>query len=209
MPRSKTADVCKKNKQMERDWQKGRSLADKLGMHAEYGAMKAFAKSNASTAEKFRKLRGMAQRITEKELKVICRLCSEHKRAWGTSFIVEISRLKDAGERKEVAAKAIEGAWGLKELKGYVRQRLGPKRDRLLVGRKLSVNWRDKAAITTEMATLCTSWIRFAAQLKANSREAKPKAGWDLLEKKLQQQFSKTLAGVKRLADCVGNKRKS
>lgn len=66
--RTKATDVRDKNRLMREAWMTGRDLVERLGMRADYGAMRELAGGNASVAEKYRKLRSMANRISEKEL---------------------------------------------------------------------------------------------------------------------------------------------
>ena len=48
---------------------------------------------NASVAEKLRKFRFLADRITESELDRICKLCETHRRSWGPTLLLELSRI--------------------------------------------------------------------------------------------------------------------
>ncbi len=81
-----------------------------------------------SLAEKYRKYRGMADRLSEKELRDICDLCEKEEKGWGPTFLVELSRITTSRERKQMAKKAIRNRWGLIEFKRQIRLKVGRKK---------------------------------------------------------------------------------
>ena len=106
--------VQRKNEEMRAAWELGRDLVERLGMRADYGSMLAEADFNLSQAEKLRKYRGMANRISEQELNRICKLCVANGRAWGPTYLVTLSRLGTPAERRRMAKMAIAECWGIK-----------------------------------------------------------------------------------------------
>ena len=105
--------VQRKNEEMRAAWELGRDLVERLGMRTDYGSMLAEADFNLSQAEKLRKYRGMANRISEQELNRICKLCAANRRAWGPTYLVTLSRLENSGGASPRWRKsAIEERWG-------------------------------------------------------------------------------------------------
>ncbi len=185
-------------------WKQGRSLLADLGKRAAYGAMKEKTDGNASQAERLRTYRAMAQRISESELSTICGLCELHGKAWGPTFLVALSRLGTARERREMSKLAIREGWGLAEVQRRIKRNLGPQKDATRVGRKRHVNIMDKADILDQINSLCVGWIRFAAQLEQDDVEVGEKAGLELLPAKLRKQVAevtKRIAALQKLAE--------
>jgi len=185
----KPADIQRANGEMREAWKLGRQLTERLGERAAYGAMKEAAGGDESTAEKFRKLRSMASRVTEKELRTVFELCELHGRRWGPSHLVALSRLAKANDRRRMAKIAIQDGWGLAEIQRRIRRMLGPQRDAARVGRKMQVDLTDEAEIVDQINSLCVGWMRFAGQLQDADVEGDVKIGLALLPKKIREQF--------------------
>jgi len=180
-------------------WELGRQLIEQLGMHASYGAMKEFAGEDVSTAERYRKLRGMANRITKDELSDIIELCTLHGKAWGPTYLVALGRLRSVRDRRQMAEKAIRAGWGLAEFQRRVRRKLGTAKDATRVGRKRQLDVTDEEEILEDVSRLCQSWTRLAAQLQPSEVEVQPKAGLKLLPKKVREQFTEVTEMVTEL----------
>jgi len=177
------------NESMWEAWELGRELLDELGDHAGYRQMQNRAGEDESQAEKLRKLRSMARRITKAELGTICKLTEMHDKAWGPTHLVALSRLTRVADRRKMAKRAIREHWGLAELQRQVKRQLGPIKDPTKVGRKRDLDLTDEAAILDQIQGLCLSWIRLAAQLQQEPIGDADKLGLALLPKKLREQF--------------------
>lgn len=75
--------------------------------------MKDLSGGDTSKAERLRKLRFMASRITETEIEEICELCLEEACAWGPHFVIELSRLPKQRERNRAIKLAFERWLGI------------------------------------------------------------------------------------------------
>ncbi|QGJ69938.1 Hypothetical protein PBC10988_16270 [Planctomycetales bacterium 10988] len=181
-------EVKEANEKMKEAWELGRDLLDQLGMKANYGAMKSAASGEISTAEKYRKYRSMANRITEKELEAICKMCEKENKIWGPTFLVELSRLRTSKDRRQLAKNAIREGWGLIEFKRQIRLMIGPGSVSSRVGRKRKVDWTDEAEILDELAQMCHGWTRFAAEIQVNT-STENNSGLELLTKSLRERF--------------------
>lgn len=200
------------NEAMWAAWTLGRELLDELGDRAGYREMQKRAGGDDSAAEKMRKYRGMARRITREELGDICELTHLHGKAWGPTHLVALSRLTRVADRRKMAKTAIREGWGLAELERRVRRQLGPMKDPMTVGRKRELDLTDEAEILEQIQKLCLSWIRLAAQLQDDEILPGEKVGLELLPKKLRQQFlevSKSVAELKKQAESRLSKKDS
>jgi hypothetical protein len=185
----KLTDIRAGNEKMWAAWELGRHLIDQLGMHASYGAMKEFAGGDESTAERYRKLRSTANRITQDELSTIFELCELHGKAWGPTYLVALGRLSTVRERRQMARDAIQAGWGLAEFQRRVRRKLGTEKDGARVGRKRQLDLMDEGEILEEVSRHCEGWIRLAALLQSDDADVLGKVGLELLPKKLREQF--------------------
>ena len=194
------------NESMWEAWELGRELLDELGDHAGYGKMSDRAGEDESQAEKLRKLRSMARRITRAELGTICELTAMHGKAWGPTHLVALSRLPRVADRRKLAKTAIREHWGLTELQRQVKRQLGPMNDPTKVGRKRDLDMTDEAAILDQIQGLCLSWIRLAAQLQQDDIESADKIGLELLPNKLREQFLEASTLIAELQKRVGSR---
>lgn len=200
--------IRERNERMWEAWELGCELLDDLGDHAPYWAMQERSGGDESAAEKLRKYRAMARRITEAELGVICELTGLHGKAWGPTHLVALSRLTRVADRRKLAKKAIREHWGLAELQRQVKRQLGPIKDPTKVGRKLDLDLTDEAAILDQIQSLCLSWIRLAAQLQQEPNGNEEKLGLELLPKKLREQFMKASTLIAELQKRVESRNK-
>lgn len=188
------------NKKMQEAWEQGQKLYQDLGGRSGYGSMKKRSGGNVSQADKMRKYRAMARRITQKELKTICKLCLQHGKPWGPTYLVTLSRLNSEADRRKLAEKALQDDWGLSELQHQVRRSIGPVRDSRVVGRKWRGDLTSEAAILDRISRLCVSWIRLNDLLEASSKLSN-KEGLALLPEKLRERFtdvSERIANLER-----------
>ncbi|QDU59564.1 hypothetical protein Pan216_03940 [Planctomycetes bacterium Pan216] len=199
-------DVKKGNKRMWDAWKQGRELIGEVGMFAGYGAMKEVADGNASIAERLRKYRAMANRISEKELGTICERCRASSRAWGPTFLVELSRLPGRRERNDVAKSAIRDRWGVAELKRRVRLMLDPRKVSTRVGRNRRLDWTSEAEILHEIKRLCVTWIRFKSELEQTDSKQMPIAGSRRLTKPVREEFLTISDHLDRLRSQIGTR---
>lgn len=182
------------NKKIRNAWKEGQRVSKLLGERARFGAMKAISGDDASEAERLRKLRFMASRITETEIEDICEQCLEEARAWGPQFVIELSRLPRQRERKRAVKQALGAGWGLIAFKRHIRLRLAelgiaPRQKRHKVGRRRKIAWSNPAEIADELERLCTSFLRFQDELERVARESDVENWHDLLPKQYQKSF--------------------
>ena len=176
----------------------GVELRKELGLRSDYGAMKAKTKGDESQAEKMRKYRAMATRITRSELKDISELTQLHGKALGPTHLVALSRLTKVGERRKIAKVAIREGWGLAELQRRMRRQLGPQKDATVVGRKRQIDLMSETAILEQISGLCLSWIRLNTQLQ-QTEDLPGKSGLSLLPQKLREQFTEASILIAKL----------
>lgn len=180
-------------------WELGRQLIEQLGTRAPYGAMKETVGGDESKAEKYRKLRSMASRVTEKELATLFELTELHGKRWGPSHLVAVSRLRKASDRRRIAKMAIQDGWGLAKIQRRIRRMLGPQRDAARVGRKMQVDLTDEAEIVDQINSLCVGWMRFAGQLQGGHIQGGVKVGSALLPRRIRDQFAEVTEMIAKL----------
>ncbi len=210
--RDKPGKVKQANKKMREAWELGTELIDELGMFSEYGAMRDRAKKDHSLAEKYRKYRGMADRLTEKELRDICDLCEKEEKGWGPTFLVELSRITTARQRRQVAKKAIQHRWGLIEFKRQIRLKISPKikcdktNTFSRVGHKRHLDWTCETEILDELSQTCNGWIHLVNDIEANSHSQTALSGMALLPKGLQNDILEMSKLVSKLKSSAGKR---
>jgi len=170
------------NKKMKAAWQEGQELLDRLGSSASYGAMQKASGENASEAERLRKLRNMADRMTEKEVNGICDRCTKAGRAWGPQYLVNLSRIPTQQERSKLVTRALKERWALIELKRQIRiiatqEGSTLRKQHSGVGRRRKLDWTDQAAITDQIQRMCRTWNHFHRELK-DASEAQGVKDW-------------------------------
>ncbi len=186
--RDKPGKVKQANKKMREAWELGTELIDELGMFSGYGAMRDRAKGDNSLAEKYRKYRGMADCLSEKELRDICDLCEKEEKGWGPTFLVELSRITTSRGRKQMAKKAIQHRWGLIEFKRQIRLIIGSGAGTVnRVGRKRLLDWKNKAEVLDQLSQICLGWTHFSEDLQTNTLPHEP--GLNPIPPRLQKEF--------------------
>jgi len=193
---SRTAKIQKANTKMMTAWQEGRGLLDRLGPRAASGAMIEESGQDLSEAERLRKLRAMASRMTEIEVKEICRRCKHAGRAWGPQFLVALCRLPKRAERGKVVTVALKEGWGLKELKRRIRVALSqsgtPARSkRLSAGRRRKIDWSIPHEIADEVEGMANSWLHLRDEMEAAAFEQDVDDYLELLPDHLRRHFQK------------------
>lgn len=149
---------------------------------------------NASEAERIRKLRTVGLRLTEREVKDICKRCEKADRAWGPQYLVTLSRLPNASERKKMVASALREGMGLKEVKRSVRVRLSEmgtpaRQNRRGAGRRRKIDWSSAAEIGDEIERMAVSWIHLSNELQLAAKERDMEDPLSLLPSHLRREF--------------------
>jgi len=158
--RDPTEAIEQANQKMRAAWQEGRGLLDRLGRSASHGAMQQASGENVSEAERLRKLRNMASQMTEKEVEAICERCTKAGRAWGPQYLVHISRIPTAAERRKLVTRALKERWALIVLKRQIRIMATQEgstlpRQHSGVGRRRKLDWSDPAEIADQIQRMC------------------------------------------------------
>lgn len=175
-------------------WQEGRELLDRLGPRAKSGTMLEASGQDLSEAERLRKRRAVASRLTEKEVQEICDRCEKYSRPWGPQYLVALSRLPKASERRKIVTLALQEGWGLKELQRRIRVELAQsgtpaRRNRLGAGRRRKIDWTNPNEIADEIERMATSWLHFSEELEAAAIEQETDNHLDLLPEHLRHHF--------------------
>lgn len=182
--------IRQKNRQMRQAWKRGQELLAQLGLHAGYGEMLTAAGRNVSLAEKYRRFRGMAHRIPERELATICDSCLQHWRAWGASFLVELSRLRTSRDRRRTLQTALIERWSHQQLQRHIRQMIGPRREVVRTGRRRKVDRTDEVEILREIGRLARSWDRFHAELAEDADRGPGNVGLNALTETVRRRYA-------------------
>ncbi len=102
----KSADremIKKGNANMLKAWNEGSKLSSPDGERPDMRAIRRASEGNASKAERLRKYRAMSVRIGKDELKQITDWCIEFERAWGPTFLCELSKVREKKHRQQIA----------------------------------------------------------------------------------------------------------
>ncbi len=111
MGNSKSADremIKKGNANMLKAWNEGSKLSSPDGERPDMRAIRRASEGNASKAERLRKYRAMSVRIGKDELKQITDWCIEFERAWGPTFLCELSKVREKKHRQQIARITIK-----------------------------------------------------------------------------------------------------
>lgn len=201
---SRTTKVQEANAKMMAAWKEGRELLDRLGPRAKSGTMLEASGQDLSEAERLRKLRAVASRMTEKEVKEICNRCEKAVKPLGPQFLVALSRLPTRAERRKAVTQVLKLDWGLKELQRFVRVQMtgsseSHPRNRRQAGRHRKLNYLNPAEVRDEIEGMCVSWQRFHRELVATAKQHEIADWKTLVPSEIREKFAEVTATISQV----------
>jgi hypothetical protein len=176
----------------------GRSVLRKFGPRADLGKyqMEQAAKEHGRTPDACRKLRQVAMLYRVKDLKELCGLCRQHRRAFGLSLLYKIVSVEDREDRREFQKAAIIGRWGHARLSRELRVRLGHRdedRGRKQRGRKPYIA-EDTTEVLAQIAEMTFRFLRWQEQFDEMVKQGHAERVPNVVARKLRRAITSAKA---------------